>query len=102
MNKFKSWIIHKLGGYTAPPRAVTLAAEVTFDRDTRSCFGGDFVRSRCIRETQRKLLETGAIDRFIERKFWTDARGDTHCHAKLSVVDVSEVGDYHVGIERTV
>ena len=54
MNKFKSWIIRKLGGYTEqlpPPKVVqinlrpeTFVAEVTYSCELLERFGDDFCR----------------------------------------------------------
>ncbi len=112
MNKVKSWIIQKLGGYTEQLpqptiircnlRPETFVVEVTYSCELLERFGEDFLQEVATEEARRRLLASEVIDRFIEWRFRQDGSGDFHCQARLSVVDMSEVRDYHVGFERTI
>ncbi len=112
MNKVKSWIISKLGGYTEqlpPPQVVrinlrpeTFAISGIYSRELVETFGEDTIKEVIKRDFIEKLVTSKELSRFIEWRFRQDGSGDFHCQAKLSIVDMSEVQGYRVGIERTI
>ncbi len=112
MNKFKSWIIRKLGGYTEqlpPPKVVqinlrpeTFVVSRIYSREHVETFGEDIIKEITKRDFIEKLVTSKELSRFIEWRFRQDGSGDFHYQARLSVVDMSEVRDYRVGFERTI
>lgn len=112
MNKFKSWIIRKLGGYTEqlpPPKVVqinlrpeTFVASRIYSRAQMETFGEDIIKEFGKQDFIEKIVASEEFGRFIEWRFRQDDSGAFHCQARLSVVDMSEVMDYRVGFERTI
>lgn len=112
MNKFKSWIIRKLGGYTEqlPPlkvvqinlRPETFVASRMYSREQVETFGEDIIKEFSKQDFIEKIVASEELGRFIEWRFRQDDSGAFHCQARLSVVDMSEVRDYRVGFERTI
>lgn len=112
MNKVKSWIIHKLGGYTEqlpPPKVVqinlrpeTFAVSAIYPRELVETFGEDTIKEVIKRDFIEKLVTSKELSRFIEWRFRQDGSDNFHCQARLSVVDMSEVRDNRVGFERTI